>query len=299
MKKFLKWTGIVLGSLILLLLIAYTFIYFRVQSRFDKKYEVAVPRLTIPTDSASIALGQHIAAIKGCGDCHGKDLGGNVIIDDPGLGLVAGPNLTMGKGGIGTRRGTFTDEDYVRAIRHGLNKDGKTLKLMPSYEYQPLSKRDLAALIAYVKSRPAVDKEMPAIALKPLAYVLTNFDKIPLAVAEKVNHTAPIEEVVHPEISAAFGKYLAVSCTGCHGDNFRGGDAIIPGSPDVPNITGSGSVGKWTEEQFIQTLRTGTTPEGKKLDPKFMPWPMAKEFTDTEIKSIYLFLKEQKEQKTS
>ena len=293
MKKFFKWTGIVLGSIILLLLIGYTFIYFSVQSRFEKKYEVTVQPLTIPTDSASIALGQHIAAIKGCTDCHGKDFGGNVVVDDPGLGLVAAPNITQGKGGITSRRGTFTDEDYVRAIRHGIGKDGKTLKLMPSYEYQPLSKKDLAALIAYIKTRPAVDKEMPAIALKPLAYVLTSFDKVPLVVAEKVNHTAPMEEVVHPEVTAAFGKYLAVSCVGCHGENFRGGDAIIPGSPSVPNITGNGSLSKWTEAQFIQTLRTGVTPEGKKLDPKYMPWPMAKEFTETEIKSLYLFLKEQ------
>jgi cytochrome c553 len=264
-----------------------------VQSRFEKKYEVTVQPLTIPTDSASIALGKHIAAIKGCTDCHGKDFGGNVVVDDPGLGLVAAPNITQGKGGITSRRGTFTDEDYVRAIRHGIGKDGKTLKLMPSYEYQPLSKKDLAALIAYIKTRPAVDKEMPAIALKPLAYVLTSFDKVPLVVAEKVNHTAPMEEVVHPEVTAAFGKYLAVSCVGCHGENFRGGDAIIPGSPSVPNITGNGSLSKWTEAQFIQTLRTGVTPEGKKLDPKYMPWPMAKEFTETEIKSLYLFLKEQ------
>jgi cytochrome c553 len=293
MKKFFKWTGIVLGSIILLLLIGYTFIYFSVQSRFEKKYEVTVQPLTIPTDSASIALGKHIAAIKGCTDCHGKDFGGNVVVDDPGLGLVAAPNITQGKGGITSRRGTFTDEDYVRAIRHGIGKDGKTLKLMPSYEYQPLSKKDLAALIAYIKTRPAVDKEMPAIALKPLAYVLTSFDKVPLVVAEKVNHTAPMEEVVHPEVTAAFGKYLAVSCVGCHGENFRGGDAIIPGSPSVPNITGNGSLSKWTEAQFIQTLRTGVTPEGKKLDPKYMPWPMAKEFTETEIKSLYLFLKEQ------
>ena len=293
MKKFFKWTGIVLGSIILLLLIGYTFIYFSVQSRFEKKYEVTVQPLTIPTDSASIALGQHIAAIKGCTDCHGKDFGGNVVVDDPGLGLVAAPNITQGKGGITSRRGTFTYEDYVRAIRHGIGKDGKTLKLMPSYEYQPLSKKDLAALIAYIKTRPAVDKEMPAIALKPLAYVLTSFDKVPLVVAEKVNHTAPMEEVVHPEVTAAFGKYLAVSCVGCHGENFRGGDAIIPGSPSVPNITGNGSLSKWTEAQFIQTLRTGVTPEGKKLDPKYMPWPMAKEFTETEIKSLYLFLKEQ------
>ncbi|GEO06282.1 hypothetical protein AAE02nite_39460 [Adhaeribacter aerolatus] len=293
MKKFFKWTGIVLGSVIVLLLIGYAFIYFSVESRFNKKYEVAEQPITIPTDAATIALGEHIAAIKGCGDCHGQDFGGNVVIDDPALGLVTAPNITMGKGGLSSRHGTFTDQDYVRAIRHGLDKEGKSLKLMPSYEYQPLCKKDLAALIAYLKSRPAVDKEMPAIAMGPVGYVLANFDKLPLIVAEKVNHSAPLEEEVHPTVTVAYGKYMAVSCQGCHGSNYQGGAPIIPGSPLVPNITGKGKLSNWTEDQFIQTLRTGVTPEGKKLDPKYMPWPMAKEFTDTEIKALYLFLKAQ------
>jgi cytochrome c553 len=293
MKKFFKWTGIVIGSIILILVAAFAIIYFSVESRFNKDYQVAVAPLAIPSDSASISLGAHVAAIKGCTDCHGKDFGGNVVIDDPGLGLVPAPNITMGKGGLSSRHGQFTDEDFIRAIRHGVGKNGKTLKLMPSYEYNPLSKKDLTALIAYVKSRPAVDKEMPAISLKPVAYVLTQLDKIPMVVADKINHTQPITEEVHPEVTVTYGKYLAVSCTGCHRDNFRGGDAIIPGSPNVPNITGTGSLAKWTESQFIQTLRTGVTPDGRKLDPKFMPWPMAKEFTETEIKSLYLFLKAQ------
>jgi mono/diheme cytochrome c family protein len=291
MKKFFKWTGLVLGVSIILLLVAYGFIYFRTKSRFDKNYEVAVQPVKIPADTAMLATGKHIAAIKGCNDCHGKDFGGNIVIDDPGLGLLAAPNITTGKGGLTDRNGSFTDVDYVRAIRHGLNKKGKTLKLMPSYEYHPLSNKDLGALIAYLKSVPAVDREMPAIKLRPLAYVLTNFDKLPLAVAEKIDHTAKNMEEVKPEITAAYGQYVAVSCVGCHGQNYQGGAPVIPGSPQVPNITGAGSLAKWSEEQFIQTLRTGVTPEGKKLDPKYMPWPMAKEFNETEIKSVYLFLK--------
>jgi hypothetical protein len=38
-------------------------------------------------------------------------------------------------------------------------------------------------------------------------------------------------------------------------------------------------------------LRTGVTPEGKKLNPKFMPWTMTKDMTDDELKAIYLYLK--------
>ncbi len=293
MKKFFKWAGIVLGSLVFIFLVAYAFIYSRVQSRFDKQYEVKVRPLTIPTDSASIALGAHVASIKGCYDCHGENYGGNIVIDDPGLGRIAGPNLTRGQGGLTSRHGSYTDEDYIRAIRHGVGKNGKTLKLMPSYEYTPLSNQDMGALIAFLKSRPPVDNVAPSIDLNPLAYVLTNFDKLPLAVAELVDHESVSPEIVIPEISPSYGKYVAVSCTGCHRHDFKGGDALIPGSPPVPNITATGSLANWTEDQFIQTLLKGVTPEGKKLDPNFMPWPMAKNLTETEIKSIYAFLKTQ------
>jgi len=293
MKKFFKWTGIVLGSFLILLLAAVAFIYFSVENRFDKEYQVAPVSLTIPADAETIALGKHIAAIKGCNDCHGSDYGGKVVIDDPGMGFIPAPNITPGKGGLSTRYTSYTDEDYVRAIRHGIGKDGKSLVLMPSYEYNPLSKKDLTALISYLKTVAPVNRKMEDVKLGPVGYVLTSLNKVPVVSAEKVDHAKPIAGEVHPEITVTYGKYLAVSCVGCHGDNFQGGDAIIPGSPKVPNITGSGSLNKWTEAQFIQTLRTGVTPEGKKLDPKFMPWPMTKNYTETEIKALYLFLKEQ------
>jgi mono/diheme cytochrome c family protein len=290
MKKFFKWTGIVLGLLIVIPLMAYGYIYYRTDSRFNKEYAFTVQAITIPDDSASLELGQHIANIKGCGDCHGADMGGKVVVDDPGLGYLAGPNLTTGNGGLLSRHKTYSDEDYIRAIKHGIGKDKKSLKLMPAYEYNPLSQKDLGALIAYMKRVAPVDREMPATALKPVAYVLTHLDKLPLVAAERIDHTAQSQEEVLAEVSPAYGKYLAVSCTGCHRDNFKGGDALIPGSPAVSDITAAGNVGKWTEAQFIQALRTGITPEGKKLDPKYMPWPMAREYTETEIRSLYLFL---------
>ena len=178
MKKTFKWAGIILASIILLLIVFYAFVYFKTESRFNKTYNVAIKPITVPTDQESIALGQHIAGIKGCNGCHGNDYGGNIMIDDPGLGRIVAPNLTTGKGGLLTRHESFTDEDYVRAIKHGIGKDNKTLKLMPSFEYNPLSNKDLGALIAYLKSLPPVDKEQPDIALKPVAYVLTHLDKL-------------------------------------------------------------------------------------------------------------------------
>ena len=291
MKKALKIIGLILGSFVIILLLSFGFVYFKTKSRFNQTYQVNVQAMPVPSDSAAIALGKHISLIKGCGDCHGADFGGKVVIDDPALGLIVGPNITRGQGGLITRYANFSDEDYIRAIKHGLNKENKTLKLMPSYEYFPLAQKDLGALIAYLKSLPPVNRQMPDIAIGPMGYVLTHFDKLPLVVAEKIDHAGQSPEKIVPQITPDYGKYVAVSCTGCHRANFKGGDGLIPGSPKVPNITATGKLGKMSEEQFIQTLRTGVTPEGKKLDPKFMPWEGAKEFTEVEIKSLYVYLK--------
>ncbi|MGV3641036.1 MAG: c-type cytochrome [Adhaeribacter sp.] len=290
MKKFFKWAGLLVGAVLVLLLLGFGFIYFQTDKRFSKQYAVRAQAIALPGDSLALAQGHHLVKIKGCNDCHGPDLGGKVVVDDPGLGYLTAPNLTGGKGGLIARYGSYSDADYVRAIKHGLGKDNRSLKLMPSYEYNPLSQQDLGALIAYLKTVPPVDREMDPIALKPLAYVLTHFDKLPLISAEKIDHEKQSLKEVPAVLGPAYGQYVAVGCTGCHRDNFRGGSPVIPGSPEVPDITATGKVGKWTEAQFVKTMRTGLTPEGKKLDPQFMPWPMAREFTDTEIKSLYLFL---------
>ena len=69
----------------------------------------------------------------------------------PGLLSIPTPNLTSGAGGVGA---TNTDEDWVRAIRHGVGHDGRALWVMPSLSFSRLSDEDLGALIAYLESRP-------------------------------------------------------------------------------------------------------------------------------------------------
>jgi hypothetical protein len=86
----------------------------------------------------------------------------------PGLVTLAIPNLTTGAGGVGD---TNTDEDWVRAIRHGVGHDGRGLALMPSAVFYYLSDEDLGALIAYLKSLPPVDNEMPGTDLGPVGRI--------------------------------------------------------------------------------------------------------------------------------
>jgi cytochrome c553 len=287
-KKVLKITGITVFSLLFVILAAYSFIYFNVQARLNKHYHVQVQPIEITYDSAQLAYGERLTIVKGCRDCHGEDLGGKVFIDDKGLGLIIGKNLTKGKGGLPKN---YATEDWVLALKHGIRKDGKTLLVMPSYEFTHLSEQDMAAIIAYAQSLPNVDRELPEHNLKPLTYILASLDKLPLVTAERIDHTAKLVKQVKAEVSADFGKYLATSCIGCHRADMKGGDPIAPGFPPVANISSSGNPGKWTEQQFIDVLRTGKTPEGKVLNPKDMPWTMTSSYTDTELKALYAYLK--------
>jgi cytochrome c553 len=295
LRKILKWTLRSVAAIIVLLLVAYAVIYFLTERRLNKKYEVDVAHLTIPTDSASIALGEHVVNTRGCRDCHGKDLGGKVMIDDPGLGRVVAANLTSGGSGK-----DFSTEDWVRAIRHGIGTDHKPLLVMPSKEFYFISDNDLANVIGYIKSLPPVEKNLPDHNLKPLARVLYVAGPLAgLTSAEQIDHTAENTMEQKPAVTAAYGKYLAITCTGCHGEDFKGKEMEIPGMKPSANITSTGNVGKWTEEQFITVLKTGKRPDGVQLDNKDMPWDaMTKNFTEDEIRSIYLFLQTLPESKT-
>src|SRR5262245_49806913 len=119
MKKFFKWAGIVLGSLLALLIVVFFVLAFKGRSMMNKTYDVQVESLTIPTDSESISNGEHWVKAE-CIGCHGDDLSGGPFFEAP-FGYFDAINLTPGEGGIGTE---FSDEDWVRALRHGVKPDG-------------------------------------------------------------------------------------------------------------------------------------------------------------------------------
>jgi cytochrome c553 len=91
-----------------------------------------------------------------------------------------------------------------------------------------------------------------------------------------------------PAVSFEYGHYLATTCSGCHGQNFKGGPAHGANQPAIPDISSSGRAGKWKDDQFIHTMRTGMTPEGKQLS-NAMPWRDFT-YTDDELKAISLYL---------
>jgi cytochrome c553 len=147
MKKFLKWAGIILGALVALVAIALGVLWGIGTARANQTYDIPVTVPPIPSDAAAIQRGEHIATTFGiCKRCHGDNLGGKVEFAIPGLLTIPNPNLTAGAGGVGT---FYTDEDWVRAIRHGVGHDGRALFFMTSQAFYYWSDEDLGALIAY------------------------------------------------------------------------------------------------------------------------------------------------------
>ena len=46
----------------------------------------------------------------------------------------------------------------------------------------------------------------------------------------------------------------------------------------------------WTLEQFGAALRTGVRPDGRKMEPQYMPWSAFSALTDTEVEALYQYL---------
>jgi len=289
MKKLLKWLGIFLIGLVAIGLLAVAGVYIVSGSGINKTYDVAAQPITVPTDAAAIEEGARLTIIRGCNDCHEADFGGKLFIDDPLLGTFYTANLTSGAGGVAAH---YSVEDWDRAIRHGINPEGKGVMIMPSNEFSVLSDEQLGQIIAYLQSVPPVDREHPAPKVGLLGRVLFLAGQLPLLPAAAIDHTAVHPAAITPAASAEYGAYIATSCIGCHQPNLAGGPipGAAPGDPPSANLTPAGHLANWTLEDFRTVLRNGVTPEGTALNPEVMPWPIMQHMTDVEIEAVWLYL---------
>ena len=286
--KLVRRLGIILGALLLLIILSGATLYLLSGRSLDQDWTVTPAPLTIPGDSATLARGQHLVTTRlVCVDCHGQDLGGTIVVDGMPFGRFVASNLTPG--GVGA---TYTDADWVRAIRHGIRPTGKSLLFMPSEVFANLGSEDLAAVIAYIKSVPAVSRTLPATELGPVGRMLVATNQAPLIVARLIDHEAPIPPMPPEGETAEYGQYLAASggCMACHGKSLSGGK--IAGGPDDPpasNLTPTG-IGTWTEADFFRAFREGKRPGNTDIHP-FMPGKTMGKMTDSELRAIYLYLK--------
>jgi mono/diheme cytochrome c family protein len=255
----------------------------------DKVYNVPVPQVTRSSDPAVLARGKHVAeSLAPCAvsDCHGPDLGGGKTVEVGPLGKFTAPNISAG--GLGA---TYSDGELMRLLRHGIKRDGRSVRFMPAHEFNWLSDDDFTAVISYLRSLPAVHKSNGPFEIGVLGKVLDRRDMVPLDIARRIDHHK-IELAPPPSPSASYGAFIARECTGCHGKSLSGGP--IPGAPpDLPvplNLTPDPSgLSGWSFDDFRHTLTTGVSKSGKKL-ADMMPFAAYAKLDDTEMHALWAYL---------
>jgi mono/diheme cytochrome c family protein len=284
MRRVFKYIVRGVIGLVLLAIVAVAGAWLLVQRRLDRIWDVNTPAVSVPADAVAVERGRRLVqALAPCGECHGDDLGGKVMFDGFPMGRLYAVNLTRGRGGIG---GAYTAEDWVRALLHGVRKDGRSVVFMPSHEFH-FTKTDIGDLIAYMRSVPPVDREVPATRIGPMAAVLS-YVGMPLLPAELIDHArVTFASEVVASTPGELGKHLVEKggCAGCHGADFTGGGGPPPGASNITPV----GIGAWSDEDFLRAVRTHVRPSGSRIDDA-MPLAYG-QMTDNELKAIHAFLR--------
>ena len=126
-----------------------------------------------------LARGEYIFKLADCDGCHtprdfsrfggpaiaGRRGAGTVFPAEFGLpGVVAPPNITPD---VETGIGSWTDGEKIRAIREGVDKNGRALfPMMPYQNFRHMSDEDVYSLVAYLNSLAPVRNAVPPTKLK-------------------------------------------------------------------------------------------------------------------------------------
>jgi mono/diheme cytochrome c family protein len=180
----------------------------------------------------------------------------------------------------------WSDGEIIRAIREGVHKSGRALIIMPSEAFHSLSDDDVHAIVAFLRSQPAVGTSSPPSRLNVLGALLVG---ALAGTSAQPPITGPV--IAPPEgASSDYGRYLVsvLACHVCHGENLAGRKGDGPGPPGGPNLTAI--LPSWSAEDFNHTLRTGVNPSNHTLT-EGMPWKEVSAFaSDEDLKAMYAYL---------
>jgi mono/diheme cytochrome c family protein len=276
MRKALRRLGYGLAGLVVLMVVAWVGIYIQSERELRRAYQVPASTFVAPPpDSALVAEGQRLAAIRGCfGGCHGDRSEGGVFFDDPRVARLVAGNLTRA-----VRQ--YSDAELERIIRHGVRPDGVGVFGMPSEMFYHLSDRDLGAIVAFLRSEPEMEGPASEVHPRILGRIGVATGQYQSA-AVRLANPAPRMDAVDGTDPIAFGRYLAVTvCTECHGDDLRGGEM----TPSLAVVAG------YSREDFASFLRTGIDRAGNERG--LMSGVARSRFvhlTDAEITALHTYL---------
>jgi len=309
MKKVFKWVAVLLTVVVVLAFAGVGYLKFMLPNVGD------APDIKVDITPERVARGQYLAnSVTVCMDCHSRrdwsQWAGPMV---PGSNGGGGEPFTRNMGFPGdfysrniTPYGlkSWTDGEVYRAITTGVSKDNAPLfPVMPYHYYGQMDKEDIYSIIAYVRSLPEVKNDVPAHdADFPFSLIM-----------HTIPHAANPTPKPDPSDSVAYGGYLVRSagCVECHsqfnekqqmiaGTEFGGGREFpLPGGTlRTPNITPDATgLGYWSKEKFIHQFKQ--YKDSAYVSPKLamtdfntlMPWMMYSNMTESDLSSIYQFLR--------
>jgi mono/diheme cytochrome c family protein len=257
---------------------------------------------------ALIERGSYLVnGILSCGNCHtAKGPGGVPITDQQYAGgsqifdnlryRVQAANITPD---IGTGIGTWSDADIQRALQEGVRPNGMPLaSAMPSAFYGAFTPRDLDAVVAYLRSVPAVSHQVQIpvykTALDVKLELVPGADK-PMAEAD---FSDPVKR----------GRYLVTigHCFECHTpllsnghhdfENSLGkGGQLFKGPFGVSvsrNITSdkTSGIGAWSDAEIVRAITQGISRDGSRLKPP-MGFAWYARMTASDLNAIVAYLR--------
>ncbi len=285
-RAYVKWPAVILAGLFTLIFAAVTGVAGIGLVKLEARHANPVADVKVAGTPAQIARGNQLA--WGCADCHSPTLdlpliGGaeNMIAGGPPLGVLYAPNLTPG----GPLQG-WTDGEIVRAIREGIAQEGRPLIAMPSQAYRHLSDADVQALVAYLRSQPAVVNSQPARNLNIVAALFMGAGLFPTSAQ------SPVGSVTAPPAgpTAEYGGYLVAAggCADCHGVKLDGvpPNSFVPAGPPLKPFAVA-----FSEAQFFGIFRDGLRPDGSPV-AEGMPWRnIGKTMSDDDLRAVQAYLK--------
>lgn len=218
-------------------------------------------------ETGSAERGRLVFHAADCGSCHASPgqpdplaLGGGMALAGP-PGVFRPPNISSHpRDGIGAWRGI----DIANAVMSGVSPDGRHYyPALPYIAYAGMAVQDMADLVAYLRSLPAVEGRPPPHELP-----------FPFTIRRSVGlwkllffHPAPVP----PEPRGRYLVEAIAHCAECHSSRNLAGaireDTRFAGGPDpegtgwVPNITPGGRV--WRRQALLDLLTTGIMPDGR------------------------------------
>lgn len=290
MRNTLKIVAAALALLAVLAAAAFFTAHWMGGRKLERTVDVRVVPVPYATGAAALKRGKYLYESRGCGECHGLNGAGRVMHEGSGGLYVRSPNITTSPGSVVA---AYQEADWVRAIRHGVNPQGRALLIMPSEDYNRLTDSDFAALVAYSRSLPPAVGEAADVRLPPFVKTLYGVGVMRDA-AEKIDHRLPPSAPVAVAASVEHGNYVANMCLGCHGERLSGGK--IPGAPPewppASNLTpGEGSVmGRYDSlDKFVAMMRSGRRLDGSAVS-KVMPFESLARINDVDLHALHAYL---------